>query len=453
VTPTSFPALVTVTACTDTLYRGFHSARAARNAVIHTWSAADVDAAPDKVGIKGSRTTVYRIFSPSEDRAKTCEMLSDPADLLRKLQAKYRLASGGPAVHEEGAYALDDREPTYHGGFWILAEREGDGIKSVSLELLGKTHELAAFLGEQVAAVLPCADAGDLPAELIAHGADTVYAIEDPQLASFSPIPFKTAIAALVREHKPQVMLFGATPMGRELAPRVAYACDSGLTADCTKLEIGDYAKGGQSLVGILKQTRPALGGNIMATIMTKDSPTQMATVRPGVFKVPPRDESRTGEVVRVVPDLGKSAEGVKITPVESFVSKVSIRDAKIIVAGGHGIRNKSEFDGLLQPLADGLEHLLGDGAKVAASRHAVEDGYTTHDYQVGQTGQTVAPKLYVAVGISGAVQHISGMQMSDTVVAINKDPRARIFNYADFGVVGDLETVVPQLVSATREA
>jgi len=186
---------------------------------------------------------------------------------------------------------------------------------------------------------------------------------------------------------------------------------------------------------------------------MTKDSPTQMATVRPGVFKVPPRDASRTGEVIRIVPDLGNSAEGVKITPVESFVSKVSIRDAKIIVAGGHGIRNKAEFDGLLQPLADGLEHLLGDGAKVAASRHAVEDGYTTHDYQVGQTGQTVAPKLYVAVGISGAVQHISGMQMSDTVVAINKDPRARIFNYADFGVVGDLETVVPQLVSAAKEA
>jgi electron transfer flavoprotein alpha subunit len=240
--------------------------------------------------------------------------------------------------------------------------------------------------------------------------------------------------------------------MGRELAPRIAYACDSGLTADCTKLEIGDYAKGGQNLVAILKQTRPALGGNIMATIMTKDSPTQMATVRPGVFKVPARDDTRTGEVVRIAPDLGDSGEGVVITPVESFVSKVSIRDAKIIVAGGHGIRSRADFDGLLGSLAESLEGLLGDGAKVGASRHAVEDGYTSHDYQVGQTGQTVAPKLYVAVGISGAVQHISGMQMSDTVVAINKDPRARIFNYADFGVVGDLETVVPQLVRAAKE-
>jgi electron transfer flavoprotein alpha subunit len=453
VVPTRFPMLVTVTACTDTLYRSFHAERAARRSDIHTWSAADVGAAPDHVGIKGSRTTVYRIFSPSEDRAKTCEMISDPAELMSKVRAKYRLASGGPAAHEEGAYALDGREATYHGELWVLAEREGDGIRSVSLELLGKTRELAAFLGERVGVVLPGADAGDLPAELIARGADVVYAIEHPALGEFTPIPWKAAIAGLVRERKPQVMLFGATPMGRELAPRVAYACGSGLTADCTKLEIGDHAKGGQALVGILKQTRPALGGNIMATIMTKDSPTQMATVRPGVFKVPPRDESRTGEVIRVIPDLDGVAPGAEVTPVESFASRVSIRDAKIIVAGGHGIRSRSDFERLLQPLADNLERMLGDDAKVAASRHAVEDGYTTHDYQVGQTGQTVAPKLYVAIGISGAVQHVSGMQMSDTVVAINKDPRARIFNYADFGVVGDLETVVPQLVRASQGA
>ena len=451
--PLRFPVLITVTACTDTLYRGFHKARQARHATIHTWSAADVGAAPDKVGLKGSRTTVYRIFSPSEDRDKTCEMVSDPAELIRKIAAKYRLAGGGPAVHEEGAYALDGKEPTYHGEFWVLAEREGDGLKSVSLELLGKARELAAFLGEKVGAVLPCSAAGELPAELIAHGADVVYVIEHPLLADFSPIPWKKAIADLVIARKPQVMIFGATPLGRELGPRVSYACDSGLTADCTKLEIGDHSKGSVSLVGILKQTRPALGGNIMATIMTKDSPAQMATVRPGVFKVPPRDDVRTGEVVRVTPDLGADDLGVKVTPVESFVSKVSIRDAKIIVAGGHGIRSRVDFETYLAPLAENLERILGDEAKVAASRHAVEDGYTTHDYQVGQTGQTVAPKLYIAIGISGAVQHVSGMQMSDTVVAINKDPRARIFNYADFGVIGDLETVVPQLTRAAQEA
>ncbi len=453
IVPRRFPVLVTVTSCTDTLYRGFHAARAARGATIHTWSAADVEAAPGRIGIKGSRTQVYRIFSPSEDREKTCQMVADPAELMRRVKAKYRLAGGGPAAHEEGAYVLDGREPTYHGEFWVLAEREGAGLRSVTLELLGKTRELAAFLGEKVGAVLPGVEAGDLPAELIAHGADVVYALENPMLAEFSPIPWKKAIADLVRERKPQVMLFGATPMGRELAPRVAYACDSGLTADCTKLEIGDHAKGGQQLTAILKQTRPALGGNIMATIMTKDSPTQMATVRPGVFKVAPRDDARAGEVVRIVPELEGQDQGVEITAVESFASKVSIRDAKIIVAGGHGIRSKAEFESYLEPLAEGLERLLGDEAKVAASRHAVEDGYMTHDYQVGQTGQTVAPKLYVAIGISGAVQHVSGMQMSDTVVAVNKDPRARIFNYADFGVVGDLETVVPELVRATQEA
>jgi electron transfer flavoprotein alpha subunit len=453
VVPVRFPALVTVTACTDTLYSSFHAARAARSATIHTWSAADVEATPDKVGIKGSRTTVYRIFSPSEDRAKTCEMVQDPAALVRKVKDKYRLATGGPAVNEEGAYQLDGRTPTYTGGFWVLAEREGDGIKSISLELLGKAHELAQFVGEKVAVVLPCAEAGNLPADLIAHGADTVHVVEHPSLAYFAPLPFRAAVAPLVREHKPQVMLFGATPMGRELAPRIAYACDSGLTADCTKLEIGDYQKGSSNLVAILKQTRPALGGNIMATIMTKDSPTQMATVRPGVFKIPPRDDTRTGEVVRVTPELGDAADGIEITPVDSFVSKVDLHGAKIIVAGGHGIRSKADFERFLNPLAGALEGLLGDGVEVAASRHAVEDGFKTHDYQVGQTGQTVAPRLYVAIGISGAVQHVSGMQMSDTVVAINKDPRARIFNYADFGVVGDLETVVPQLIAAAKEA
>jgi electron transfer flavoprotein alpha subunit len=452
VAPVRLPALVTVTACTDTLYSSFSAARAARTATIHTWNAADVEATADKVGIKGSRTTVYRIFSPSEDRAKTCEMIADMGVLARRIKDKYRLATGGPAVHEEGAYRLGDRTPTYKGGFWVLAEREGDGIKSISLELLGKAHELAQFLGEKVAAVLPCADAGSMPQELIAHGADIVYVVEHPALEHFAPLPFRSAVAPIVREQRPQVMLFGATPMGRELAPRIAYACDSGLTADCTKLEIGDYQKGSQDLVAILKQTRPALGGNIMATIMTKDSPTQMATVRPGVFKIPPRDDSRTGEVIHVTPDLGDAADGVEITPVDSFVSKVDLHGAKIIVAGGHGIRSKTDFERFLVPLAGAFETLLGDGAEVAASRHAVEDGYKTHDYQVGQTGQTVAPRLYVAVGISGAVQHVSGMQMSDTVVAINKDPRARIFNYADFGVVGDLETVVPQLVKAVEE-
>jgi electron transfer flavoprotein alpha subunit len=178
-----------------------------------------------------------------------------------------------------------------------------------------------------------------------------------------------------------------------------------------------------------------------------------MATVRPGVFKVPPPDADRRGEVLNLPVELSDADVGLEAVPVESFATKVSIRDAEVIVAGGHGFRSRADFDTYLAPLATGLGRLLGASTKVAASRMAVEDGFTTHDFQVGQTGQTVQPRLYVAIGISGAVQHITGMQGSEIVVAINKDPKARIFNYADFGVVGDIETVVPELIRATEGA
>ncbi len=449
--PVRWPVLITVTACTDPLYRSFERTREARHAEIHEWNAKSVDADPTRIGLKGSWTQVYRLFSPSEDRPKTCEYIRNPAELIGKIAARYQQAAPGAEVGVEDGYELGDREPSYRGELWVFAEQEGDGVRSVSLELLGKVRQLAGYLGERVGAVLPCAEAGDRPAQLIAAGADVVYVIEHPLLGSFDPMVHKHALADLVRERKPQVMLFGASPLGRELAPRVAYACRSGLTADCTRLEIGDFSKGATNLVAILKQTRPALGGNVMATIMTKDSPTQMATVRPGVFKVPEPDATRTGEIVMVPAALGAEDVGLEATPVESFATKVSIRDAEIIVAGGHGFRSRADFDTYLQPLAVGLGHLLGASTKVAASRMAVEDGFTTHDYQVGQTGQTVQPRLYVAIGISGAVQHITGMQGSEIVVAINKDPKARIFNYADFGVVGDIETVVPDLVRATE--
>lgn len=451
VRPLRWPVLITVTACTDTLYRSFERTLDARSAVIHEWNAASVGADPDRIGLKGSWTQVYRLFSPSEDRPKTCEYIKNPSELIGKIAARYEQAAPGAEVSAEDGYDLAGKKPTYHGEMWVFAEREGDGVRRVSLELLGKVRHLAGSLGERVGAVLPCASAGDRPAELIAAGADVVYVIEHPLLGSFDPIVHKKAIADLVRERRPQVMLFGASPLGRELAPRVAYACRSGLTADCTRLEIGDFSKGALHLVGILKQTRPALGGNVMATIMTKDSPTQMATVRPGVFKLPPADPARTGQVVEVTAAIDADDIGMETTPVESFASKVSIRDAEIVVAGGHGFRSRADFETYLRPLADGLGRLLGSAPKVAASRMAVEDGFATHDYQVGQTGQTVQPRLYVAIGISGAVQHITGMQGSEIVVAINKDPKARIFNYADFGVVGDIETVVPDLVRATK--
>jgi electron transfer flavoprotein alpha subunit len=451
VSPSRFPVLITVTACTAPLYRTLEQSRRARTSPLREWNAASVGADPARIGLRGSWTHVCRLFSPREDRAKTCEFVHDLPELIRRIQARYLQAAPGAHVDAGEAYRLDSKEPTYRGEFWVFAEREGEGVRLVTLELLGRARRLADSLGEKVGAVLPCDSAGDRPSQLMAAGANTVYILEHPLLRSFLTIPHKEAVARLVRERRPQVMLFGASPLGRELAPRIAYACRCGLTADCTRLEIGDFSKGDLNLVGVLKQTRPALGGNVMATIITKGSPTQMATVRPGVFKAPPPGPSRTGEVLRVQVELDARAVGLEVSPVESFAAKVSIRDAEVIVAGGHGFRSRRDFDAYLQPLALGLGRLLGAKAKVAASRMAVEDGLTTHDYQVGQTGQTVQPRLYVAIGISGAVQHITGMQGSEIVVAINKDPQARIFNYADFGVVGDIETDVPDLIRAVE--
>ncbi len=450
VRPKRCPVLVTLTAATKPLFRSFEAAREARLTDIREWNAESVEADRSRIGLQGSWTQVYHLFSPSEARTKECEFVSDPFELVTRMKAAYEQAEAGQTVPcVDVAYDLAGRDPTYRGEFWVYAEPEGDGVRSVSLELLGTARDLASCLGEKVAAVLAVDDAGTRPQTLIAAGADIVYVLEHPLLATFDPIGHKSVLAKLARERKPQAMLFGASPLGRELAPRVAYACHCGLTADCTQLEIGDYAKGAVDWVGILRQTRPALGGNVMATIMTKDSPTQMATVRPGVFRVPVLDPDRTGEIIRPQVELEEDALGLESTPVESFASKTSIRDAEVIVAGGHGFRSKADFDRYLAPLAAGIGRLLGADTKVAASRMAVEDGCTTHDYQVGQTGQTVQPRLYLAIGISGAIQHITGMQSSEVIVAINKDPKARIFDYADLGVVGDIETVIPALTAA----
>jgi electron transfer flavoprotein alpha subunit len=450
VKPKCLPVLITLTAATEPLFRSFAAAREARIAEIHEWDSASVEADRSRIGLKGSWTQVHHLFSPSEARTKDCEFVSDPAELVARIKALYAAAgSDGTADGVEDGYQLGDRDPTYHGEFWVYAEPEGDGVRAVSLELLGVARGLARPLGEKVGAVIATDDAGARPRSLIAAGADMVYVVEHPLLAGFDPLYHKDALAQVVQAYRPQAMLFGASPLGRELAPRVAYACRCGLTADCTRLEIGDYHKGSTDLVGILQQTRPALGGNVMATIMTKDSQTQMATVRPGVFKAPTPDPERSGEIVR--PEVQLDVSGVCLikTPVESFTSKVSIRDAEVIIAGGHGFRSKADFDRHLNPLAAGIANLLGADTKVAASRMAVEDGCTTHDFQVGQTGQTVQPRLYVAIGISGAIQHITGMQGSDVIVAINKDPKAKIFDYADLGVVGDIETVIPALTRA----
>jgi electron transfer flavoprotein alpha subunit len=370
-------------------------------------------------------------------------------ELVTLVEQEYRSRGRAATPETEEVYRIAGRTPSYQGEVWVYVEQENGTMQAVSFELLGKASDLVSSLNQKVGAVVLGHGVEQLCDELIARGADKVYLAEHPLLKDFLPIPYKKAISDLVVKYKPQIVLFGATPLGRELAPRVAYRTRSGLTADCTKLEIGDYARGDTELVGILKQTRPALGGNIMATILTKGSECQMATVRPGVMTPNPADPTREGKIVRATPQLQQKDMHLKIVSVDPWHSTNSLAEADIIVAGGRGLGSRANYDQYMEPLAKALQQLLDGRTEVGASRMAVEDGFRGHSHQVGQTGQTVRPRLYVAVGISGAVQHVSGMQHSDTIVAINKDPHARIFSYAHFGVSQDLELAVPALIEA----
>ncbi len=451
VTPETLPVLITATASTEPLYRSFHRARASLKKTILTWKAQDLGLEADVLGLKGSRTQVVRIFSPKETRANECQMLDvQHTTKLPELLREAWQAGGRREQTESGpTYDLAGREPSQRGEVWVFAEQEEGQLHSVSLELLGEARRLAAPLGEQVGAVVLGENVRGLAPELIAHGADRVYVVEHPLLKHFLPIPYKTALVAAVKRHRPQIMLFGATPLGRELAPRVAYGAGAGLTADCTQLEIGDVQRDKQTRVAVLRQTRPALGGNIMATIITKNSPVQMATVRPAVMKAMPADPERKGEVVELTVELDETLVKTRVLSRQPLPSGVNLADAEVIVAGGRGLGSKENFARTIPPLAQALGEFLGASFEVGASRMAVEDGFIGREHQVGQTGQTVQPRLYVAVAISGAIQHISGMQNSGIILAINKDPQAPIFRYADFGVVGEYETVIPRLLEA----
>lgn len=450
VKPLSFPVLITVTDCLAPAFKSLRLAREARSNKVREWNAASIGADPARIGLKGSRTQVNRIYSPSQDRSKVCVMAQNPRELVAALKARFRQApvrSTGPAGP---VYKLNGRTPSYRGEIWVFIELENGAVKAVSYELLAKARELAESLGEKVGAVVAGGpSAAGLAGSLTAAGADKVYVLEHPLLETFQPFPFKKAVAALIAGRRPQIMLFGATPLGRELAPRIAYATASGLTADCTRLEIDDVTIGPKTMVGILKQTRPALGGNIMATILTRDSLTQMATVRPGVFRSAEPDGSRRSEVSVSVPGLGPDDLRVRIVDVEPVSSSSPIRSAEILVSGGRGFKSKADFEKYLNPLAGACRSFFGAATEISGTRMVVEDGFISPERQVGQTGQTVQPRLYFALGISGAVQQISGMQNSGIIVAVNKDPRARIFNVADLGIVGDVEAVVPEMTEA----
>ena len=310
---------------------------------------------------------------------------------------------------------------------YVLAEQRDGVIQKVSIELIGKATELAADLGQKVVAVLLGSNIKDKADVLVKHGADKVIVVDDPMLAEYVTEPYAKALYEVIKANEPEIVLYGATSIGRDLAPRVSARVHTGLTADCTKLEIGTIDS--MPDTKLLLMTRPAFGGNIMATIVCKDHRPQMATVRPGVMQALERDEARTGEVVDFKVEFTAADMNVTIKEVvKEDKKKVDITEAKVLVSGGRGI-GSPEFFGELQKLADVL------GGEVSSSRANVDAGWIEKDRQVGQTGKTVRPDLYVACGISGAIQHVAGMESSEYIVAINNNDTAPIFDVADLGI------------------
>lgn len=341
---------------------------------------------------------------------------------------------------EQGALSMPDLAKVVQADFdswqgvFVYAEFRKGILAGVSLELLGVGRKLADKRGVKLSAVLIGADTGNADQVLIKHGADIVYKIDHPALENFCEDNYAAVFGELVEKHKPEIVLAGASAIGRSFIPAVATRLNAGLTADCTGLEIRESD-------GALLQTRPAFGGNIMATIVCENHRPQMATVRSKVMKALEPDDSRTGEIIEI--DAASAVLNSNLEVLESVASeglKVNIQEADILVSGGRGLESAKGFE-LVRQLADKL------GAEVSASRAVVDAGWIPYPHQVGQTGKTVAPKLYIAIGISGAIQHVAGMQSADTIVAINRDADAPIFDVADYGIVGDLFEVLPKLI------
>ncbi|MFV0501939.1 MAG: electron transfer flavoprotein subunit alpha/FixB family protein [Bacteroidales bacterium] len=319
----------------------------------------------------------------------------------------------------------------YKNVFVFIEQRDGN-LQSVGLELLGKARDLAKELSEEVYAVLMGYNIEDKATELIEYGADKVIIMDSIELKEYSTEAYTQGLCKLIQEKNPSIVLIGATTIGRDLGPRISARITTGLTADCTRLEISEDKE--------LLMTRPAFGGNLMATIICPDHRPQMSTVRPGVMRSLPRDRSRKGEIEKFEISFNKDKFRVRIKEtIKEKTNMIDITEAKILVSGGRGIGNKEGFENLNQ-LAQTL------GAEVSASRAIVDSGLIDHNRQVGQTGKTVRPDLYIACGISGAIQHIAGMEESEFILAINKDRYAPIMQMADLGIVGDAKDIIPAL-------
>ena len=334
-------------------------------------------------------------------------------------------------------------------GVAIFAQQVDNKLSSIAFELIGKAHELAADLGTDVTAVVLGSGIANLADELGEYGADKVVVIDNKELETYRTEPYAQALTAYINEYKPEIMLVGATAIGRDLGPTVSARVATGLTADCTSLEIGDFPlvarEGQEQKHNQLLMTRPAFGGNTIATIACPDNRPQMATVRPGVMQKLEKVAGRKAEVINFNPEIKPNNRFVEILNiVKNVATTVDIMDAKILVSGGRGVGSPENFK-LLDDLAEVL------GGTVSCSRAVVDAGWKPKDLQVGQTGKTVRPNVYFAIGISGAIQHTAGMEESDIIIAINKDETAPIFDVADYGIVGDLNKIVPALTEALK--
>ena len=321
---------------------------------------------------------------------------------------------------------------------YVFIEQRDGKIQNVAFELLGEARALADKLNEKVVAVLLGHNIEALAADCIAYGADRVIVVDAPELAVYTTEPYAQAIHQIVEDKKPSIVLFGATTIGRDLGPRLSARVGTGLTADCTALEISEDRD--------LMMTRPAFGGNLMATIVCKEHRPQMSTVRPGVMRMRDRDEARKGEIEKV--DIKFQPEKFRVRVVETVKESknlVDITEAKVLVSGGRGVGNAEGFD-KLRELAAEMD------AEVSSSRAMVDAGVMSHDRQVGQTGKTVRPDVYFALGISGAIQHLAGMEDSEMIIAINKDKFAPIFSVADLGIVGDVHKIIPLLTERLKK-
>lgn len=343
------------------------------------------------------------------------------------------------AIAPEGGAAEKKEVANSQGAdLWVIAELENGEPMNVTYELLGATTELAAKAGEKCCAVLVAAEAGDIPQKLIAAGAEKVYVVADAKYADYNTELYTDAVCQLVETYKPSALVLGATADGRDLAPRVAARLHTGLCADCTAIDMTEDK--------LVAWTRPALGGNIYATIVCDEHRPQMGTVRPKVFKALAADPSRTGEVITFTPAAGAESK-VELLKKSALSggNTIKIEDAEVIVSGGRGMGSQDKF-AMLEELA-----ALFENGAVAGSRAVVDEGWLTHSQQVGQSGKTVAPHIYFACGISGAIQHLAGMKDSDIIIAINKDASAPIFSVAHYGIVGDVNVILPKLIAKIK--